>query len=135
MGRAAEARMRALVVEDDSCISELGATMLEQFGLTVHQVGTAEDALDYLRDWGGQLAVLLIDIHLPGPMNGMALARSVSVLWPAITVIVTSGDPAYRADRMPEGAVYIPKPWRALDIVAIAERAAREDHSIRSLRL
>lgn len=135
MGQATDIRMRALVVEDDGCISELGAVMLAEFELAVDQVGTAEAALDYLRDWGGRIAVLLIDVHLPGPMDGMALARSVSVLWPSITVIVTSGDPAYRGDRMPERAVYVPKPWRALDIVAIAERAARQDHSVRSLRL
>jgi CheY-like chemotaxis protein len=135
MGYAADAYKRALVVEDDGCISALGAMMLEEFGLAVDQVGTAEEAIDYLRNRGGQVAVMLVDIHLPGDMDGIALARSVSVLWPAITIIVTSADPAYRADEMPEGTVYVPKPWRALDIVAIAEHAARQDHSMRSLRL
>jgi DNA-binding NtrC family response regulator len=135
MGQAANACRRALVVEDDDCLSELGAMMLEEFGLAVDQVGTAEAALDHLRDSGGEIAVVLIDVHLPGRMDGIALARSVSVLWPSITVIVTSGDPAYRADGMPDRALYVPKPWRALDIVAIAEHAARQDHSVRSVRL
>lgn len=131
----ADRRQRALVVEDDRCISELGAAMLEQFDLAVDQVSTAEEAIEHLRAWGGRVAVLLVDIHLPGSMDGLALARGVSVLWPSITLILTSSDPGRRPERMPERAVYVPKPWRALDIVAVAERAARQDHSIRSLRL
>jgi CheY-like chemotaxis protein len=135
MSHKADACMRALVVEDDVRIRDLGAMLLQEFGLAVDQVGTAEEAIAYLREWGGEIAVLLADIHLPGPMDGVALARSVSVLWPSITVIVTSADPFYRTDDMPAGTVYVSKPWRALDIVAIAEQASRQDHSVRSIRL
>jgi DNA-binding NtrC family response regulator len=126
---------RALVVEDDSCVSELGALMLEQFGLAVSQVRSAEEAIEHLQDCGGEVNVLIADVNLPGAMDGVALARSVAVLWPAITLIVTSGDPGQRLAAMPEHAAFVPKPWRALDIVALAERASRGDHSIRSLRL
>ena len=50
-------------------------------------------------------------------------------------VIVTSGDPGGRLEQLPDRAVYVPKPWRALDIVNVAERAARTDHSVHALRL
>lgn len=135
MGSATPPTRRALVVEDDSGISALGALMLEQFGLTVAQVPTAEAALEHLRGAGGDTDVVIIDINLPGEMDGMSLARSVSVLWPVISVIVTSGDPGSRLEQLPDRAVYVPKPWRALDIVDVAERAARTDHSVHALRL
>jgi CheY-like chemotaxis protein len=135
MIQAGHIRRRALVVEDDSVISELGALLLEQFGLTVSQVRTAEEAVDHLRACGGDVDILIADINLPGAMNGVALARSVAVLWPMISLIVTSGDPGLHLTDLPDRAFYVPKPWRALDIVSFAERAARADHSVQALRL
>jgi CheY-like chemotaxis protein len=135
MTEASHSRRRALVVEDDRCVSELGALLLEQFGLSVAQVESAEDAIDHLRACGGSVDILITDINLPGAMDGVSLARSVAVLWPLISVIVTSGDPGLRLTDLPDQAAYVPKPWRALDIVSLTERAARADHSIHALRL
>lgn len=126
-------RSVALIVEDDAAQRELGAVMLEEFDLRVRQVETAEDALEELRS--GDVAVLVVDVNLPGAMDGVSLARSVSVLWPAISVIVTSGDPGQRLAELPRGCVYVPKPWRPLDIVAATERAARADHSVHAIQL
>jgi DNA-binding NtrC family response regulator len=125
----------ALMVEDDTAQSELGAVMLEEFELTVRQVQTAEDAIEHLRNRSGEVTVLVADVNLPGPMDGVSLARSVSVLWPGISVIVTSGDPGERLAHLPETCVYVPKPWRPLDIVSAAERASRADHSVHALQL
>ena len=128
-------RLNALIVEDDGGVSELGAQMLAELNLSVAQVQTAEAAIEHLQRCCGAVAVLVADVNLPGTMDGVSLARSVAVLWPAISGIVTSGDPGDRLDHLPDQAVYVPKPWRALDIVAAAQRAARADHSIRGVQL
>lgn len=133
MARPGQERLRALIVEDDRGLSALGASMLAEFDLDVHQTTSAEDAIAHLQETGGSVAVLVADIHLAGPMDGLALARSVSVLWPSISLIVTSGDP--EPSELPARCVFVAKPWRALDIVAAAERFARDDHSVHSLRL
>jgi DNA-binding NtrC family response regulator len=135
MARTAQAAYRALIVEDDRGQSALGAALLEEFDLDVRQVGTAEEAIEHLTAIGGEICVLVADVNLPGPMDGVALARRVAVLWPSISLIVTSGDPGNRLSDLPDRCVYVPKPWRGLDIVAAAERAARADHSVRGLRL
>jgi DNA-binding NtrC family response regulator len=127
--------MTALIVEDDLGQSQLGAVMLEQFDLTVRQVRTAEEAIDHLCRERGEVTLLLADIQLPGAMDGLALARRVAVLWPSVSLIVTSGRPAVGAGELPDRATYIPKPWRALDIVAVAERAARRHPSVRTVQL
>ncbi|NNM72176.1 response regulator [Enterovirga aerilata] len=125
----------ALIVEDDLAQCELGAALLEELDLSVRQVQTAEDAIQHLRDRSGEVTVLVADVNLPGPMDGVSLARSVSVLWPGISVIVTSGAPGGRLGDLPPNCVYVPKPWRPLDIAAAAERAARADHSVHAVRL
>lgn len=135
MAHAGGHRRTALIVEDDRAQSALGALMLEEFELSVDQVQNAEDAIEHLREHGANISVLVADVNLPGSMDGVALARSVSVLWPGISVIVTSGDPKERLAALPDRCVYVPKPWRPLDIVAAAERAARADNSVRAVRL
>lgn len=128
-------RMSALIVEDDHGQSELGAAILREFDLTVEQVRSAEEAINYLCSKAGEISVVLADVNLAGAMNGIALAHRVAVLWPALSVIVTSGDPGACLGDLPPRATYIPKPWRALDIVAAAERAFRADHSVRAVEL
>ncbi len=126
--------MGALIVEDRDSVVDLGAMLRSELDLHVDQVSSAEAALEHLRERGGATALMVADIDLPGPMDGLALARSVSVLWPSISVIVTSGIPRDLLPSLPERAVYVAKPWRALDIVSAAERAARADHSVHAVR-
>lgn len=126
-------RMSALIVEDDHTLSAIGAEFLAELDLDVQQFRTAEDAIERLQALGGSVAVLLADIRLPGAMDGLSLARRVSVLWPSVSLIVTSGGP--EPDDMPDRCVFVPKPWRGLDIVAAAERFARDDHTVHSIRL
>ncbi len=126
-------RMSALIVEDDRNVSAMGAEFLGVLDLDVRQLRTAEDAIEHLQELGGNVAVVLVDIRLPGPMDGLSLARRVSVLWPSVSLIVTSGGP--EPDDLPARCVFVAKPWRGLDIVAAAERFARADHSVHSVRL
>lgn len=128
-------RWSALIVEDDLGQSELGAMMLAELDIDVQQVASAEEAIDRLCVGAGEVGIVLAEVNLSGRMSGIALACRVAVLWPTVSMIVTSGDPAADVAGLPEGATFIPKPWRALDIVAVAERAARADHSVRAVQL
>ena len=64
------------------------------------------------------------DIRLPGLLDGVDLAQRVSVLWPHVSVIVTSGYAGSRQESLPQNVVYMQKPWLALDVLMLAERAA-----------
>ena len=99
LDRATRRPMSALIVEDDAGQSALGAVMLREFDLEVDQVRSAEEAIACLCDRSGQVTVLLADIQLPGPMDGLALAHRVAVLWPSVSVIVTSGHGGHRGLR------------------------------------
>lgn len=121
-------------VEKSQDVGDLGAMMRSELDLHVDRVSSAEAALAHLRERGGATALMVADIDLSGQMDGLALARSVCVLWPSISVIVTSNTPLDMLPALPERAVYVAKPWRALDIVSAAERAARADHSVHAVR-
>jgi len=113
----------ALVVEDDPDVRSLAATLIEETDLDVVEEDSAEAALAFLKANARSVALLFADIRLRR-MDGVELARIVKRDWPWIRVLVTSGNPGDRLGDLPRGAKYMQKPWRALDVLIEAERAA-----------
>jgi DNA-binding NtrC family response regulator len=116
----------ALIVEDEPYVRELAGALLEETELDVVEVDSAEAALAYLKDQGGEVAMMFADVRLPGEMDGVQLAKAACTLWPAIRIVLTSGDPDAASDDLPDGVTFMPKPWRGLDLLVEAERAVRQ---------
>ncbi|KAB1074951.1 response regulator [Methylobacterium planeticum] len=115
----------ALVVEDDPEVRALAEALLEETELGVIGCDSAEAALNVLQARGGEVALVFADVRLAGEMDGLQLARAVATLWPRARLVITSGGTVARPD-VPAEAVFIPKPWRALELLVEAERAACE---------
>lgn len=115
----------ALIVEDDPIIRELAATLLEESDMRVVECEDAERAFAELCHHGEEIAMIFTDVRLPGLLDGVDLALRVKVLWPHITMVVTTGYPGERLQALPDNVVYMPKPWLALDVLMQAERATR----------
>ncbi|GJE49661.1 hypothetical protein GOFOIKOB_2698 [Methylobacterium tardum] len=122
---ASEVPRVALVVEDDPEVRALAETLLEETELEVVGCDSAEAALSVLQARGGDVALVFADVRLAGEMDGLQLARAVATLWPRARLVVTSGHGLERPE-LPSEAVFIAKPWRALDVLVEAERAAAE---------
>jgi CheY-like chemotaxis protein len=113
----------ALVVEDDPIVRELAAALLEETNLRVVECEDAEEAFAALCKYGEDVALIFTDVRLPGLLDGVDLAQRAKVLWPRITIVVTTGYPGERLQALPENVVYMPKPWLALDVLMQAEHA------------
>lgn len=120
MGQATPFKPIALVVEDDELQREMVAVLLEESEMGVIQCESAEAALRVLERMGGCITMLFTDVNLAGSLDGIALARFARERFPKMHVIVTSG--AARGQSLPAGAKFMPKPWRALDVLREAER-------------
>ena len=73
---------------------------------------------------GEDIALIFADVRLPGLLDGVDLALRVKVLWPQITMMVTTGYRGRsRLEALPDNVVYMPKPWLALDVLMQAEQA------------
>jgi DNA-binding NtrC family response regulator len=116
----------ALVVEDDPDVRSLAGAMLEETDLKVIEVESAEEALALLEKHGDAVALIFADVWLSGRLDGVDLARNVKRRWPSVRVVVTSGDPGDRLSDLPRGAAFLQKPWRALDVLVAAEKAAAQ---------
>ncbi|HZH09452.1 MAG TPA: response regulator [Microvirga sp.] len=127
MGQKIDSRRIALIVEDDFDVRGLAAALLEETDLRVVETAGAEDALEYLRQHGKEVAFLFADIRLPHLMSGVDLARTVRMKWPWVRTVLTSGLPPEEGLRsIPQDVRFMPKPWRALEVLMEAERAAAQ---------
>jgi CheY-like chemotaxis protein len=126
MGQKIEPYRVALIVEDDFEVRGLAAALLEETELKVVETSSAEEALDYLRDHSEQVAFLFADVRLPCLMDGLDLVRTVRLKWPWVRTVLTSGRPLDQlGGDVPRDVHFMPKPWRALEVLMEAERAAQ----------
>jgi DNA-binding NtrC family response regulator len=113
----------ALVVEDDTELRWLTATLFEESEFEAIECASAEAALAVMLLRGKEVDMVFADIRLAGAMDGIDLAREVKLRWPHLTVVLTSGDPPARIAQLPPGVEYMPKPWQPLNVLMAAERA------------
>jgi len=54
---------------------------------------------------------------MPGAFDGLQLAQLVGDRWPAIRLLVTSGEPIRARKGLPAGGRFLPKPYAAADVL------------------
>ena len=121
MGRGT-APISVLVVEDEVLISNLVADVLSASGFVVHEVTTADEALQYI-DSGAEIDVLFTDINLPGSMNGAELAARARELRPEMPIVYASGrfKLSEIAPLVPR-SLFMAKPYDPNDVCALLTR-------------
>jgi CheY-like chemotaxis protein len=80
-----------LIVEDDVLVRAMTADELREQGYSVVEAASADEALSVLHSNVG-VDLLMTDVRMPGSLDGAALARTVHAEYPAMKVIVASGD-------------------------------------------
>lgn len=90
-------------------IRELLTLYLEDWGVSVTAVATADEGREKLdnEDW----ALLISDIQTPGLLNGVDLAWVANQQARRTRIIIMSGYYGFAGRALPEGAVFLPKPW------------------------
>jgi two-component system, response regulator PdtaR len=54
---------------------------------------------------------------MPGTMDGLKLARFIKDRWPPIKIVATSGRVKVSEKDLPEGSVFVPKPYSLAQII------------------
>lgn len=114
-----------LLVEDSPDVRRTIKQQLEALGHSVTAVSDAGQAMAYL-EGGRDVALLITDLVLPGPMNGAELTRKAKTELPSIAVLHISGyaeDAVLPHDRSDYETPLLQKPFRR-DKLAAAVRSA-----------
>jgi PAS domain S-box-containing protein len=121
-----------LLVEDNPEVANITVTMLRELGYAVIQAPGVEAALDILRAQA-DVALVLSDIVMPGPRDGLALAQIVREQYPRLPVLLATG-----YSRAAENAIgtfpLLRKPYQLADLGrAITNLLAARDNAAPNL--
>ena len=105
-----------LVVEDEELARLIVCDYLKEGGFAVLEASNAEQAIAILEERGDVRAVLL-DVVMPGAMDGIALAHLIHTRWPGIGLLVMSGKGVPKMAQLPQGAGFLPKPYFGPSVV------------------
>jgi DNA-binding NtrC family response regulator len=106
-----------LVVEDEPLVRMVMHDTLTEAGYHVLEAANADEALTFLHA-RFDIALVLADIDMPGSMNGISLSWEIRAHWPTVLIILTSGKTILTAREVPEGTVFMQKPYGPDALVA-----------------
>jgi CheY-like chemotaxis protein len=107
---------RILIVEDEPLVRMTLAESLRDAGFSVVEATNAEEALAYIAA-ASPVDLVLSDVHMPGPLDGVVLARQLKTTHPRLPVILTSGD--LRSSNINGLGPFIQKPYRHEKVIAL----------------
>lgn len=106
-----------LIVEDEMMLRMRAVDMVEDAGYSPLEALDAAEAVAILES-RSDIALVCTDIQMPGPMDGLGLAHAVHRRWPAIRIIVVSGQLKLPDIDLPPNSRFIGKPLDAADVIA-----------------
>jgi two-component system, response regulator PdtaR len=121
MAPASRHRQTVLVVEDEGLVRLDAAETLRNAGFAVVEAANAEQALAVVAG-GESVDLLFTDINMPGPIDGLELARRVNRLEPRIHVLLTSGKVRPARGQIPESGAFLCKPYSAEAVTRAVSR-------------
>jgi two-component system, cell cycle sensor histidine kinase and response regulator CckA len=110
-----------LVVDDDPTFRKVTIRILEKKGFRVLAANSGDQAIQVLSDKRQAIDLLLTDVVLPGPLQGIHVAERATSLRPGLPTIYMSAysrDSIVKAGRLGEGQDYLEKPFTAEQLVA-----------------
>ena len=90
----------------------LAVEVVEEAGFVALEVADADAAVSLLES-RSDIYLVFTDINMPGTMDGLKLAYAVRDRWPAVKILVVSGQMRPRPADLPLNARFVEKPYRA----------------------
>ena len=116
--------MCILLVEDEFLIRLILAEELTEAGFAVHAAEDGEHAMGLIEAWPDAFSLLVTDIHMPGSLDGIEVARRLRERCPDVPVIYMTGRPDVLdgAGRPGGRDMLMPKPFAPSELLAVVRR-------------
>lgn len=114
-----------LVVEDEALLRLDAFDTLDRAGFEVCEAASASEALVVL-DQRHDVAVVVTDVEMPGPLNGLDLARQVRKTRPEVAIILVSGRTRPQPEEIPQEVEFLSKPYRTSTLITRVRAAAEK---------
>ena len=108
---------KVLIVEDEMMLRMRAVDIVEDAGFSPVQAVNADEALSILES-RADISLLFTDIQMPGSMDGLKLAHAVHDRWPAIKIILVSGQVNPSDAERPAESRFFGKPLSDAQMIA-----------------
>lgn len=112
-----QSRTNVLVVEDEMVLRMRAVDIVEDAGFTAIEAVSADEALSILES-RSDISLLFSDIQMPGTLDGLKLAHAVHDRWPAIKIILVSGQIKLSDIDKPTDSRFFGKPLEVKQMIA-----------------
>ncbi|RMF90849.1 MAG: response regulator, partial [Nitrospinota bacterium] len=119
---------RILVVDDEAMVREVVGEMLQQLGYEVITVADGQEAIDYYREWGHTIDLVILDLVMPH-LGGKECWQALRTLDPQVKVLLSTGYDCNTAvqDLLEKGVCgFVQKPYRLQQLAEVVEKALHE---------
>jgi two-component sensor histidine kinase/ActR/RegA family two-component response regulator len=106
-----------LIVEDEMVLRMRAVDIVEDAGFNSVEAVNADEALSILES-RSDISLLFTDIQMPGSLDGLKLAHAVHKRWPAIKIILVSGQVNLSDAEKPTDSRFFGKPLETEQMVA-----------------
>ncbi|MDP2411832.1 MAG: HWE histidine kinase domain-containing protein [Pseudolabrys sp.] len=112
-----EAPPNVLIVEDEMVLRMRAVDIVEDAGFTPVEAVNADEALAILES-RSDISLLFTDIQMPGSIDGLKLAHAVHKRWPAIKIVLVSGQVRPTAAERPADSRFFGKPLEVEQMIS-----------------
>jgi CheY-like chemotaxis protein len=105
-----------LIVEDEALLRLMLSDQLRDDGFTVIEAADSEEALRYIAA-GGPADLVFSDVHMPGPVDGVGLARLLRLARPSLPIVLTSG--LAEPGTLMEFGTFVAKPYQYEKVIVL----------------
>jgi two-component sensor histidine kinase/CheY-like chemotaxis protein len=106
-----------LIVEDEMLLRMRAVDIVEDAGFHPVEAVNADEAMSILES-RSDISLLFTDIQMPGSMDGLKLAHAVHDRWPAIKIILVSGQVKPSDAEKPDDSRFFGKPLSVEQMIA-----------------
>jgi CheY-like chemotaxis protein len=120
MQQEACGRPVVLIVEDEALLRWATVSVIDGIGFDAFEAGSAIEAISIMERQSDVWA-MVTDVQMPGSIVGLQLAHLISIRWPNVKIIVTSGRLWLHEDDLPAGGRYLQKPYNPSQLISMLE--------------
>ena len=134
MTRGQLATPAILIIEDNELLKVFLLNLVEAVGFVAVQARNADEALLVLAS-RPDIALLITNVVMPGSINGVEFAHEVARRWPAVKIIVASGQPGLAESDLPLKSLLFAKPYHEEEMAFEIRSLMATDANARDARL
>lgn len=94
-------------------------------GCDIHQFMTSDDAITYIQEQGREVDLFVLDVRVPGSLDGLGVAELIKELGCTGAIVMTSAYMSPGRDQLSTlNAHWFQKPWQIEDVQEMLRLAA-----------